>query len=58
MSLERERAEGCPRCGETTFYRAASTEIHLGEKVKWRCTGEGCDYSFVRIGDVVDTATA
>jgi transposase-like protein len=58
MSLERELAEGCPRCGETTVYRAASTQIHLGEKVKWRCTGEGCEYTFVRIDGAVDTATA
>ena len=58
MALERELAAGCPRCGETTFYRAASTEIHLGEKVKWKCTGEDCRYAFVEIGDAVNTATA
>lgn len=58
MSLEIELADGCPRCGETTFYRAASTKIHLGEKVKWNCAGDDCDYSFVRIGDAVNTATA
>ena len=58
MSLERELIEGCPHCGETTFYRAASTEIHLGEKVKWRCTGEDCDYAFVQIGSDIDSTTA
>ncbi|SIR83529.1 DUF7838 family putative zinc beta-ribbon protein [Natronorubrum daqingense] len=40
----------CPDCdGEQTFYRAASTKVHLGEKVKWHCPN--CDYGFVRIGD-------
>jgi len=58
MSLEREVAAGCPRCGETTFYRAASTTIHLGEKIKWRCTGDDCDYTLVCIDGAVDTATA
>jgi hypothetical protein len=52
MSLETERY--CPECdGERTFWRVASTELHLGRKVKWRC-GE-CDYGFVRIGEGVDT---
>ncbi|ELY95048.1 hypothetical protein C483_01751 [Natrialba hulunbeirensis JCM 10989] len=40
----------CPDCGEErTFYRAASTTMHLGEKVKWHCPD--CDYGFVRISD-------
>jgi rubredoxin len=52
MSLETTRY--CPDCeGERTFWRAASTELHLGEKVKWHC--EECDYGYVRIGDAVDT---
>lgn len=52
MPLERE--ERCPQCGvERTFYRTASTTLHLGEKTKWRC-GE-CEYGVVRINDVVDT---
>jgi len=52
MSMELER--DCPTCGETkAFYRAASTELHLGEKVKWHCPD--CDYGFVRIGSAVDT---
>jgi len=55
MSLELERA--CPVCGEERpFYRAASTTLHLGEKVKWRCSE--CDYRFVRIDDEVDTGVA
>lgn len=40
----------CPDCGEQEFYRAASTYLHLGTKVKWRCTG--CDYAFVRINGI------
>jgi rubredoxin len=52
MSLELERY--CPECGEErTFWRVASTELHLGRKVKWHC-GD-CDYGFVRIGEAVDT---
>jgi rubredoxin len=49
MSLETEHY--CPVCGEDrTFWRAASTKLHLGEKVKWRCSE--CGYGFVRIGDI------
>lgn len=45
----------CPPCGTTrTFRRVASTEVHLGEKVKWRCPE--CDYGFVRIDGTVDTS--
>ena len=52
MSMELER--NCPECGEVkTFYRAASTQLHLGVKVKWHCPD--CDYVFVRIGSAVDT---
>lgn len=55
MSLELERT--CPVCGEKRpFYRAASTTLHLGEKVKWRCSE--CNYRFVRIDDEVDTGVA
>ena len=44
----------CPGCeSEREFYRAASTELHLGEKTKWHCPG--CDYAFVRIDGDVDT---
>ncbi len=55
MSLECELT--CPRCDGTTFYRVASTEIHLGEKVKWRCGAEGCKYTLVTIGEDVDTTS-
>ena len=47
MELEHE----CPDCGgEKVFYRAASTTVHLGEKVKWRCPD--CDYGFVKINGI------
>ena len=46
----------CPECGgDHEFYRAASTTLHLGEKVKWRCAE--CGYSFVQIDDVVDSSS-
>jgi predicted RNA-binding Zn-ribbon protein involved in translation (DUF1610 family) len=44
----------CSTCGEyRTFWRAASTGLHLGEKVKYRC--EACDAAFVRVDGEVDT---
>ena len=47
MSLEMTRE--CPECDEeTTFWRAASTELHLGEKTKWRCSE--CEHTLVLIG--------
>lgn len=55
MSLETEHY--CPRCGEEkTFWRTASTRLHLGEKTKWSCSD--CDYGFVRIGDIESDADA
>ncbi|MFC7134740.1 MULTISPECIES: hypothetical protein [Salinibaculum] len=52
MALEMEHE--CPHCGETrTFWKAASTEMHLGRKEKWHCSE--CDYGFVRIDGAVDT---
>lgn len=54
MALDETRA--CPTCGsERTFYRAASTTLHLGEKVKWHCPD--CDWGFVRIDEAVDTGS-
>jgi len=51
-----ETDASCPACAEErTFYRAASTTLHLGEKVKWRCPE--CDYGFVRVDGEIDTAT-
>lgn len=53
MALERQHH--CPRCGEEkTFWRTASTLVHLGEKTKWRCSD--CDYSYVMIGDIESDA--
>lgn len=55
MSLEAEFE--CSRCGGTeTFWKTASTEMHLGQKVKWDCTE--CSYGIVRIDDAVDTSVA
>ena len=49
MSLEIDH--DCPDCeSEETFYRAASTTLHLGEKTKWRCTS--CSYTFVKINGI------
>ncbi|NHN41129.1 hypothetical protein G9C85_05695 [Halorubellus sp. JP-L1] len=55
MSLELEHY--CPDCGEErVFYRAASTTLHLGTKVKWHCPD--CDYGFVQVDGVIDTSEA
>lgn len=52
MATELERA--CPSCEtERTFSLVANTELHLGEKTKWRCSD--CEYGFVRIDGSVDT---
>jgi len=49
MALEKE--VDCPDCGQSrSFYRTASTQLHLGEKVKWRCPE--CDFGFVEIGGI------
>jgi rubredoxin len=49
MALELDH--DCPNCGdEKTFYRVASTTLHLGKKVKWHCPD--CDYGFVRINGI------
>jgi rubredoxin len=45
----------CPECGEErTFWRVASTHLHLGEKVKWTCPE--CEFGFARI-DGIDSTT-
>jgi len=48
----------CPECEEyRTFWKVASTTMHLGTKTKWHCAE--CDHGFVRIDGEVDTgATA
>lgn len=46
----------CPECdAERSFYRAASTCLHLGEKTKWYCPD--CAFGFVRI-DGIDSTEA
>lgn len=53
MGLEIEH--DCPTCGtERTFWRTASTNLHLGEKTKWRCSE--CSFGFVRIDGIDSTA--
>lgn len=53
MSLE--RSHDCPACGpDTTFYRSASTTLHLGEKIKWACTE--CEYGFVTVNGIDTSA--
>ncbi len=45
----------CPDCGEErTFWRIASTCLHLGEKTKWQCPD--CEFVFVRIDGIDSTA--
>lgn len=48
----------CQECEEyRTFWKVASTTMHLGTKTKWHCAE--CDHGFVRIDGEVDTgATA
>lgn len=48
--------QACPDCGADEFHRVARTRLHLGEKVKYRCSD--CEHGFVRIGGAVDTSTA
>lgn len=46
----------CPDCDEEqTFYRAASTTLHLGEKTKWYCPE--CGFGFVTINGIDSTET-
>lgn len=46
----------CPECEEDrTFWLAASTTLHLGEKTKWRCPE--CNHGIVRIDNTVDTSS-
>jgi predicted RNA-binding Zn-ribbon protein involved in translation (DUF1610 family) len=52
--MAQELEHECPECGaEKTFWRVASTTLHLGEKVKWR-DGD-CGYAFVTV-DGIDTS--
>lgn len=55
--MTQELEHDCPECDTTRlFYRAASTNLHLGHKVKWRCPE--CDYGFVLVNNHIDTSTA
>jgi len=55
--MSKEIEHYCPDCdGDETFYRAASTTLHLGTKVKWHCSE--CDYGFVEVDDEIDTSDA
>ena len=49
-SMSLEITHDCPECDSETFYRAASTTLHLGEKTKWRCTS--CGYTYVKIDEI------
>jgi len=55
--MSKTLVQECPKCGtEREFYRAASTEVHIGTKVKWHCPE--CGHGFVRIDGTVDTSVA
>ena len=55
MAMELEH--NCPVCGkERTFYRSASTTLHLGEKTKWACPD--CFYGFVLVDGIDSSASA
>lgn len=46
-----QREVSCPTCGEEReFYLTASTQLHLGEKTKWRCSE--CQYGFVEVDGI------
>jgi len=46
-----EKTVDCPRCEEShSFYRTAATDLHLGERSKWRCPE--CSYGFIEIDEV------
>ncbi|MFB6150374.1 MAG: hypothetical protein ABEJ40_01080 [Haloarculaceae archaeon] len=50
-------SQWCPDCeADREFFRAASTRIGTGTKVKWRCPE--CRYALVRIDRQPDAATA
>lgn len=52
-----ELTRTCPECGtERSYYIAARTNLHLGEKTKWGCPE--CDFRFVRIDGDIDSAEA
>lgn len=55
MTMTQQRY--CPSCGEQReFTQAATTNLNIGLKVKWRC--EECGHQSIQIGTEIDTATA
>ncbi len=53
--MSQELVHDCPSCDtERTFYRAASTNLHLGLKTKWYCPE--CSWGFVRIDGDIDSS--
>lgn len=55
--MSKELRRECPSCEvERTFWRTASTNLHLGKKVKWQCSE--CEFGFVTIDDTVDTGAS
>lgn len=53
--MSQELDAHCPSCAaDRTFWRVASTYLHLGQKVKYRCAE--CDHGIVRIDGTVDTS--
>lgn len=55
--MSQELDKHCPQCEtEQTFYRTASTNLHLGLKTKWSCPE--CDYRFVQIDGDINSAEA
>lgn len=54
-NMAQELDHYCPECDtERTFYRTASTNLHLGLKTKWGCPE--CDFRFVQIDGDIDSA--
>ena len=52
--MDLERVEWCPSCQQDrTFYRTATTTLHLGLKSKWACSE--CGFGAVRIDGEVET---
>jgi transposase-like protein len=57
VDMASEMEHYCPACeADRTFYKSASTIVHLGEKTKWYC--DECDHQIVIINGIDSTATA
>lgn len=44
----------CPECDSNKFWKTAYMEIHLGKKMKWRCSD--CGFGFIEIDGNIRTA--